>query len=100
MSDHDPGLTALRLRLYVAGTAPNSVAARANLSALLAATKAPAPLLEVVDVLEEPLRARADGVIVAPALMVVGPGPTRQIVGNLCHRALVARALGLEDGDA
>lgn len=82
------------LRLYVAGSSPNSVTAQANLTALLAAL-AKRHELEIVDVLRNPDRALSDAVLVTPMLHKVSPGPQCRIFGNLSDRALVLRTLGL-----
>lgn len=89
----------LSLRLYVAGRAPNSAAAIANLRVLLAE---PPPGVrtadvEVVDVLEEPARALGEGVIVSPTLVRISPLPEVRIVGNLSDLAAVRAALGVEN---
>jgi len=52
--------------------------------------------LEVVDVLEHPRRAMADGVLVSPSLTRVHPRPGVNLVGNLSDRAKVLHALGLK----
>lgn len=87
--------TTLTLRLYVVGGAPNSIAARANLSSLLAAVDPAAYSLEVVDCLTEPRRALEDGVFVTPTLRKLGPAPTQTIIGSLSDSAAVRQALGL-----
>ena len=85
----------LSLRLYVAGGAPNSIQAVANLKALCA-THLPGPLeLELVDVFREPKRALADGVFMTPTLMRIAPAPTVRIVGTLRQAQPVLDALGL-----
>ncbi|MFO7698284.1 MAG: circadian clock KaiB family protein [Anaerolineae bacterium] len=96
----------IELRLYVAGNAPNSVHALANLKAILDTRASsngdhqevdhlPVVHLDVVDVLEEPLRALDDGVFVTPTLVVLSPTSAR-IIGSLNEREKVARLLGLE----
>jgi len=85
--------TKLQLRLYVAGHAPNSLHALASLAALC---KAHFPLthdLEVVDMLDHPERALADGVIVTPTLLRLRPLPVRRIVGGLGDTAQMLRTL-------
>jgi len=83
------------LRLYVAGRAPNSVQAQANLAAIFERYAASdGYLLEIVDVLEEPARALEDGVFVTPTLVKLAPTPAH-IVGSLNEREKVARLLGL-----
>ena len=47
----------LVMRLYVAGDAPNSVAARTNLRRLLASHDPSSHSLEIVDCLRDPMRA-------------------------------------------
>lgn len=84
------------LRLYVAGRAPHSAQALANLKAILETHTSPDGYrLEMVDVLEEPLRALQDGVFVTPTLVEESSSPV-QIVGTLNERERVARLLGLE----
>jgi circadian clock protein KaiB len=86
----------LRLRLYVAAGAPNSVRAIANLAAICKEHLHSAFKLEIVDVLKSPLRALADGVLVTPHLAKLSPSPAAKIVGNLSDRASVLVALGIE----
>lgn len=83
----------LRLRLYVAGEAPNSLRARANLRKICDEHFASKYELEVIDVLEHPMRALADGVVVTPMLLKLSPPPTRKIVGDLSDTDHVVRVL-------
>ena len=83
------------LQLYLAGRAPHSVQARANLEAILRSYEMPGGYkLEVIDVLEEPMRALEAGIFVTPALVEVSPVRVH-IVGALSERDRVARMLGL-----
>lgn len=85
----------MELLLFVAGEAPNSLQARANLEAILAACSPEgACRLKIVDVLEEPLEALEQGVLVTPTLVRLSPSPVR-ILGNLSDRERVATLLGL-----
>ncbi len=84
------------LRLYVADGAPNSVQAIANLEAICQQHCQENYQLEIVDVLDQPLRALADGVIVTPTLIKLSPLPAMQVVGNLNDKKQVLFALGLE----
>lgn len=86
----------LSLRLYVAGHSPNSVAATANLRTLCAELHASSPLIEIVDVLQEPERALKDGIMVTPMLVRLSPEPTVQILGALSDLGRVRLALGIE----
>jgi circadian clock protein KaiB len=85
-----------KFRLYVAGNAPNSINAIANLNALCRTHLANRHEIEVVDVFKEPKRALADGVFMTPALLKLAPSPVRTIVGSLSQAQPVLDALGLE----
>jgi len=84
------------LRLFTAGNAPNSLEAQANLKAICSECLSPGEYqLEVVDVLEEPLRALEDGVLVTPTLIRHADAPL-SVVGTLSDHEKVKQALGLE----
>ncbi len=85
----------LRLRLYVAGESPNSVAALRNLRALLAAHPSREVELDVVDVLKDPEAGSRDGVLVTPMLIKLAPAPERRIFGSLTDTAALLGVLGL-----
>jgi circadian clock protein KaiB len=84
----------LRLRLYVAGNAPNSVQAIANARAICDEHFTSGHELEIVDLLEYPMRGLADGIIVTPTLLRVSPLPIQRMVGNLSDTNRVVLALG------
>jgi circadian clock protein KaiB len=86
-----------RFRLYVADHALNSVQAKDNLEALCHAHLEGRYEIEIVDVFKEPKRALADGILMTPTLLKVGPKPARRIVGTLAQTSVVLRALGLTD---
>ncbi len=83
----------VQLRLYVSGNAPNSVRAIANAKAICAEHFDSRPDLEVIDLLAEPLRALADGIIVTPTLIRLLPSPVQRVVGNLSDTSQVLLAL-------
>lgn len=89
------GPPVLELRLYVVSGAANSIAAQANLTALLAGRDPRAYTVEVVDCIADPRRALADGVFVTPTLKKVSPAPEQTIVGSLSNAPAVRNALGL-----
>jgi circadian clock protein KaiB len=74
---------ALRLRLYVAGNAPNSLRAIANAKAICDEHFSSGHQLEIIDLLDHPRRALADGIIVTPTLLKLLPLPVQRVVGNL-----------------
>jgi circadian clock protein KaiB len=92
--------TVVVLRLYVAGGAPNSVQAIANLEAICAEYLKDGHKLEVVDVLENPRRAMKEGVLVTPSLTKLSPQPVAQVIGNLSDKMQVLIALGLKPNAA
>jgi circadian clock protein KaiB len=89
--------TQLQLRLYVAGDAPNSRQALANLRELLTEHALEAEL-EVVDLLAEPGRGFEDRIVVTPTLVKLSPPPQRVVLGHLGDRGVVCEALGLPHG--
>jgi circadian clock protein KaiB len=93
-----PVTTVVVMCLYVAGKAPNSIKAIANLEAICRRHLQDGYKLEIVDVCEHPLRALADGVLVTPSLTKKSPSPTSMVIGNLSDTDGVLAALGLGAG--
>src|SRR5205823_3289111 len=71
-----------RLRLYVAGQTPKSIAALANLKRLCDSHLAGRYSIEVVDLLDKPHLARRDDIVVIPTLVRTLPPPIRKIIGD------------------
>jgi circadian clock protein KaiB len=88
-------LEPFKFRLFVAGDAANSVQAIANLTALCEEHLPSRHHIEIVDVLREPKRALADGILLTPTLVKLSPAPVRRIVGSLSQLRPVLIALGL-----
>ena len=88
--------TVVVLRLYVVGGAPNSLQAIANLAAICAEHLKGGHKLEVVDVMQFPERALAEGVLVTPSLAKLLPSPAAKVVGDLSDRSSVLVALGIK----
>ena len=86
------GEPALRLRLYVCGSAPNSVLALRNLRALREAHLPPSTEVELVDVAVDPVRALHDRVHVTPTLLLADL-PAVRVLGNLSDTARVLATL-------
>ena len=89
--------TVVVMRLYIANNAPNSVLAVANLEAICREHLKDHFKLEIIDVLETPLRALSDGILVTPSLTKVSPSPVAKIVGNLSEKSSVLHALGIKE---
>ena len=85
-----------KLKLYVAGGAPNSLLAKRNLDALLSTMAAGSYDLEVIDCMAEPGRTLTDGIVVTPTLLKVEPEPRCTIIGTLADEDDLRRAIGFE----
>ena len=86
----------LLLRLYVAGEAANSLSAIANAKAICDAHFKARYKIEIVDMLRQPLRALADGIVVSPTLLRLAPLPARRLIGNLNNASQVLQILAAE----
>jgi len=87
--------TAVVMVLYITDSGPNSLRAVANLDAICKEHLQGNFRLEIIDVLEYPLRALAAGIVVTPSLAKLSPSPTATVVGNLSDKSGVLRALGI-----
>jgi circadian clock protein KaiB len=83
------------LRLYVAGSTPNSLRARQNLTAALSACDGAATALEVeiIDVFVEPRKAMKDQILVTPTLIASLAGDRTVIVGDLADSGALRNLL-------
>src|ERR1051325_6915277 len=79
------GARTWRLRLYVAGQTPKSIAALANLKRLCDSHLAGRYRIEVIDLLSQPDLARRDDIVVIRTLVRTLPPPTRKIIGDLSN---------------
>jgi circadian clock protein KaiB len=66
-----------------------------NLTSILSGIEKDDYALEIVDCVNDPHRALADGVLVTPTLIKESPDPAQTIVGSLSDRVAVVAALGL-----
>lgn len=94
------GTEVWHLRLYVAGQSPKSLVAFANLKKLCDEYLAGRHEIEIVDLVEHPLLARADDILAVPTLVRRLPEPLRKIIGDLSNteRVLVGLRLLPESG--
>jgi circadian clock protein KaiB len=74
-----------RLRLYVSGDSPKSIAAFANLKRLCESHLADRYEIEIVDLLEHPLMAHDEEIVAIPTLERRAPRPVRRIIGDLSN---------------
>ena len=89
-----------KFRLYVAGDAPNSAQAVANLTALCHTYLPDRHEIDIVDVFQEPKRALEERIFMTPTLVKLAPGPAQRIVGTLSQAQTVLQTLGLETSTA
>lgn len=89
MAEKSPN--AVSLRLYIAGGAPTSVAARINLERAVAMIEGTRVDVEVIDILKQPSVALSAGVFVTPTLIRRRPTPTRTLVGSLDNIEMIVR---------
>ena len=74
-----------RLRLYVAGQTPRSVAAIANLKNICEEHLGGRYTIEVIDLVKNPKLARDDQIVAIPTLIRKLPVPIRKIIGDLSN---------------
>lgn len=84
-----------RLRLYIAGSTPNSVRAQDNLSATLRILELhlALPAVEVIDVFTQARRAITDGVAVTPTLIGTNAAKRIILIGDLADQQFLERTL-------
>jgi circadian clock protein KaiB len=71
------------LRLYVAGTTPNSVRAIENIKRICEEYLKGRYDLEVVDIYQQPMLAKGDQIIAVPTLIKKLPLPLRKYIGDM-----------------
>ena len=95
-SFEDESVKKWRLRLYVAGNTPNSIAAFANLKEICEKHLGGRYQIEVVDLLENPTLAKGDQIVAIPTLVRKLPYPVKKIIGDLSNRERVLVGLDLK----
>jgi circadian clock protein KaiB len=76
---------AVKLRLYVAGQTPKSLAALSNLKRICAEHLEGKYQLEVIDLVKNPQLAQGDQILAIPTLVRNLPQPIRKIIGDLSN---------------
>jgi len=75
----------IKLRLYVAGQTPKSMAALSNLRQICIAHLDGKYELEVIDLIKNPQLAQGDQILAIPTLVRNLPVPIRKIIGDLSN---------------
>lgn len=86
----------ITLRLYVAGQTPKSVTALANLKRVCEQHLPGRYVIEVIDLLQQPDRAKADQIVAIPTLVRTLPAPVRKVIGTLADAERVLVGLQIE----
>lgn len=84
------------MRLYVAGTSTRSRQAILRARELCAGELKGRCTLEVIDIYQEPIRARDAQIIATPTLVKESPKPIRRLIGILTKPRDLFVALGLD----
>jgi circadian clock protein KaiB len=74
------------LQLYIAGMTPRSNRALLNLHAVCQAYLVERFRLEVIDIYEDPERAKSEQIVAIPALIKKHPPPEQRLIGDLSDR--------------
>jgi len=85
-----------RLRLYVAGQTPKSLAAFSNLKQLCETYLTDRYVIEVVDLTHQPELAGTDQIVALPTLVRRLPEPIKRVIGDLSNAERVLLAIDLE----
>jgi circadian clock protein KaiB len=86
----------IALILYVAGQTPKSVTALANLRRVCEEHLRGRHTIEVIDLLEQPARARSDQIVAIPTLVRRVPEPIRKVIGTLADTERVLVGLRID----
>ncbi|MGC1676132.1 MAG: circadian clock KaiB family protein [Candidatus Binataceae bacterium] len=84
-----------QMRLYIAGQSTRSIAAIANLRRLCDDHMPGGCTIEVIDLMRNPERAKADQILAIPTLVRKLPEPARRIIGDLSMTEKVLLSLDL-----
>jgi circadian clock protein KaiB len=98
MNDDENGgapATVWKLKLYIAGQTPRSVAALRNLKKIVEERLDGRYRVEVIDLLENPQLAKGDQILAVPTLVKDLPLPVRKIIGDLSDTERVLVGLDL-----
>lgn len=85
-----------RLRLYIAGVTPKSVAALQNLEKICSTYLEGKYSIEVIDLLKRPNLAKGDQIFAIPTLVRRLPKPIKKIIGDLSNTERTMVGLNLQ----
>lgn len=85
----------LSLKLFVTGASPNSAKAIDNLKNICEQYPDREYDLEIIDVYQQPLRAKEEQIVALPMLLKFFPLPVKKLIGDLSDTNKVLKGLGL-----
>jgi circadian clock protein KaiB len=83
------------MRLFVTGASLNSARAIANIKDILETYLKDNYELEIIDIYQQPEKARFEQVIALPLLIKSSPGVERRLIGDMSNRDKVLKGLGI-----
>ncbi|MEO6893502.1 MAG: circadian clock KaiB family protein [Ginsengibacter sp.] len=86
----------LSLKLFVTGASPNSAKAVANLKNICEQYCDSGYDLEIIDVYQQPLKAKEEQIIALPMLLKFLPLPVKKFIGDLSDTRKVLKGLGIK----
>lgn len=86
-----------QLRLFIAGPEMFNQRLISTLTAILDKELGTGYQLEIINILDEPERAKDAKIIATPTLVKLQPEPIRKLFGNLTHRQSLLMGLGLNE---
>jgi circadian clock protein KaiB len=89
----------MRLRLYVAGQTPKSLAALSNLKKICSEHLDGQFRIDVIDLLKNPKLAQGDQILAIPTLVRALPVPIRKIIGDLSDTERVLVGLDIRSSE-
>ena len=84
-----------RLKLYVAGDTPKSLAAFANLKRVCEKYLSGLYHIETVDLHKNPALAKSDQIVALPSLVRLSPLPVKKVIGDLGSEERLSAGLNL-----
>ena len=83
------------LTLFITGASPNSVRAIANLKSICEKYMHARYELDIIDVYQQPSKAKSEQLIALPMLIKYLPLPVKRLFGDMSDTAKVLKGLGL-----
>jgi circadian clock protein KaiB len=85
------------LRLYIAGTTPQSVKAITNLKKVCEESLQDRYTLEIIDIYQQPQLAEDEQIIAVPTLIKKLPSPLKRLIGDMSNTEHVLIGLDLKE---